>query len=75
MGDRTRLPRPRVPVHTRHAAAADHAWALAAGCDAALHETGSADALVREVHRLDGADLVEPLIEPGSGRPGTGDPP
>ena len=61
--DRTRLPRRRVLVHTRHTAAADDAWALAAGCDAVLHKPATADALVREVRRLDGADL----IEPGSG--------
>jgi CheY-like chemotaxis protein len=58
--DRTRLPRLRVLVHTRHTAAADDAWALAAGCDAVLHKPGSAGALVREVRRLEGADPTEP---------------
>ena len=45
--DRTRLPRLRVLVHTRHTAAADDAWALAAGCDALVRipMRGRADSL------------------------------
>lgn len=58
--DRTRLPRLRVLVHTRHTTAADDAWALAAGCDGVLHKPGSAAALVREVRRLEGVDACEP---------------
>jgi CheY-like chemotaxis protein len=58
--DRTRLPRLRVLVHTRHTSAADDAWALAAGCDGVLHKPGSAAALVREVRRLEGVDAREP---------------
>ena len=54
--DRTRLPRLRVLVHSRHTAPTDDAWALAAGCDAVLHKPGSARALAREVRRLDATD-------------------
>jgi CheY-like chemotaxis protein len=58
--DRTRLPRLRVLVYSRHTAAADDAWALAAGCDAVLHKPASAAACVREVRRLDGGEPGEP---------------
>jgi CheY-like chemotaxis protein len=58
--DRTRLPRLRVLVYSRHTAAADDAWALAAGCDALLHKPASAAACVREVRRLDGGEPGEP---------------
>jgi CheY-like chemotaxis protein len=58
--ERTRLPRLRVLVHTRHTTPADDAWALAAGCDGVLHKPGSARALVREVRRLEGVDAREP---------------
>jgi CheY-like chemotaxis protein len=58
--DRARLPRLRVLVHTRHTTPSDDAWALAAGCDGVLHKPGSAQALVREVRRLDGVDTLEP---------------
>ena len=63
--DRTRLPRLRVLVHTRHTAAADDAWALAAGCDALLHKPASAAACVREVRRLDGGEPGEPESDAG----------
>jgi CheY-like chemotaxis protein len=69
--ERTRLPRLRVLVHTRHTSPADDAWALAAGCDAVLHKPGSAQALVREVRRLEGVDAREPgaARAHGPGRP------
>jgi CheY-like chemotaxis protein len=69
--ERTRLPRLRVLIHTRHTTAADDAWALAAGCDAVLHKPGSAAALVREVRRLEGVDAHEPgsTGADASGRP------
>ena len=58
--ERARLPRLRVLVHTRHTSPADDGWALTAGADAVLHKPGSAAALVREVRRLEGADVREP---------------
>lgn len=58
--ERMRLPRLRVLVHSRHTSAADDAWALDAGCDGVLHKPGSADALIREVRRLDGSVSLEP---------------
>jgi CheY-like chemotaxis protein len=58
--ERARVPRLRVLVHTRHTAAFDDAWALAAGCDGILHKPGSAAALLREVRRTDGLDATEP---------------
>ena len=66
--ERARLPRLRVLVHSRHTAPADDAWALAAGCDGVLHKPGSADALAREVHRLEGTDEFEPGVELGEHR-------
>lgn len=58
--ERARLPRLRVLVHSRHTAAADDVWALAAGGDAVLHKPASTDALVREVRRLEGNHALEP---------------
>ena len=51
-GDRTRLPRLRVLVYTRHAAPADLAWALGAGADAVVPKPARDDVLLREVGRL-----------------------
>jgi CheY-like chemotaxis protein len=67
-GERMRLPRLRVLVHSRYTSPADDAWALEAGCDAVLHKPTSADALVREVRRLDGSDSVEPGISDSRSR-------
>jgi len=53
-GDRHRLPRLQVLVHTRHTTAADTDWALAAGCDALVPKGVSAAVLIREVRRLEG---------------------
>jgi CheY-like chemotaxis protein len=50
--DRSRLPRLRVLVHTRHSAPADVEWALAAGADTVVHKPTRGSALVREVARL-----------------------
>ena len=50
--DRTRLPRLRVLVHTRHTAPADVDWALAAGADAVVRKPAAAGVLLREVRRL-----------------------
>ena len=58
--ERARLPRLRVLVHSRHTAAADDVWALAAGGDAVLHKPASTDALVREVRRMEGNHALEP---------------
>jgi CheY-like chemotaxis protein len=58
--ERMRLPRLRVLVHSRHTSPADDAWAIEAGGDGVLHKPGSADALIREVRRLDGSDSAEP---------------
>ena len=67
--ERARLPRLRVLAYTRHTAAADDAWALAAGCDGVLHKPASAGALERGVRRLDGADAVEPRSSHNRSRP------
>jgi len=66
--DRTRLPRLRILVQTRHIGADDDAWALATGCDAVLHKPTLAAALIREVQRLDGLEPLEPAHgdDPGS---------
>ena len=54
--DRTRLPRLRVLVHTRHGTPADIEWALGAGADALVPKPARAVVLLREVRRLmDGA--------------------
>ena len=53
-GDRRRLPRLQVLVHTRHTTPADTDWALAAGCDALVPKGMSAAVLIREVRRLEG---------------------
>ena len=58
--DRRRLPRLRVLAFTRHTTPTDDARALAAGCDGVLHKPASADRLVREVRRLEGAAPLEP---------------
>jgi CheY-like chemotaxis protein len=50
--DRTRLPRLRVLVHTRHAAPADLEWALGAGADAVVPKPARGGVLLREVGRL-----------------------
>ena len=68
--DRTRLPRLRVLVHSRHTAPADDAWALAAGCDAVLHKPASAAACVREVRRLEGGHPVDPEHDASDGPKG-----
>ena len=66
--DRRRLPRLRVLAFTRHTAPTDDARALAAGCDGVLHKPASADRLVREVHRLEGAVPLEPGSVTGENR-------
>jgi DNA-binding NarL/FixJ family response regulator len=53
-GDRARLPRLRVLVHSRHSSESDTEWALAAGCDAVVPKGASAAVLVREIRRLEG---------------------
>lgn len=53
-GDRQRLPRLQILVHTRHTAPADTDWALAAGCDALVPKGASPTLLIREMKRLDG---------------------
>jgi CheY-like chemotaxis protein len=53
-GERARLPRLRVLVHTRHTSALDTEWALATGCDAVVAKGASPAVLVREVRRLEG---------------------
>jgi DNA-binding NarL/FixJ family response regulator len=53
-GDRARLPRLQILVHTRHSTAVDTDWALEAGCDALVPKSASAVVLVRELRRLDG---------------------
>jgi len=53
-GDRYRLPRLHVLVHTRHTTTADTDWAFAAGCDALVPKGASVAVLIREVRRLDG---------------------
>ena len=51
-GDRARLPRLRVLVHTRHHSPADLAWALGAGADAVVPKPAPEGVLLREVGRL-----------------------
>jgi len=53
-GERARLPRLQVVVHSRHTSELDAEWALAAGCDAFVPKGASAGVLVREIRRLDG---------------------
>jgi DNA-binding NarL/FixJ family response regulator len=53
-GERARLPRLLVLVHTRHTSESDTKWALAAGCDAVVPKGVPGGALVREVRRLEG---------------------
>lgn len=53
-GDRARLPRLQILVHTRHTTQSDTEWALAAGCDAVVPKGASTGVLVREVRRLEG---------------------
>jgi len=53
-GDRARLPRLRILVHTRHSNDADTEWALAAGCDAIVYKSSAPGTLVRELGRLEG---------------------
>jgi CheY-like chemotaxis protein len=50
--ERTRLPRLRVLVHTRHGTPADLEWALAAGADAVVPKPAREVVLLREVRRL-----------------------
>jgi CheY-like chemotaxis protein len=50
--DRSRLPRLRVLVHTRHTAPRDVEWALAAGADTIVNKPSQNGALAREVARL-----------------------
>lgn len=65
-GDRRRLPRLHVLVHTRHRGEADRAWALATGSDAVLLKPAGPDVLLREVRRLDaiGDGTVPPAGAP-----------
>lgn len=53
-GERARLPRLHVLVHTRHTSQSDTEWALAAGCDALVPKGASTAVLMREVRRLEG---------------------
>jgi CheY-like chemotaxis protein len=53
-GERARVPRLQVLVHTRHATDLDRQRAFAAGCDAFVPKGASAAVLVREVRRLEG---------------------
>jgi CheY-like chemotaxis protein len=53
-GERARLPRLRVLVHTRHTTESDTEWALAAGCDAVVPKGASSAVLMREIRRLEG---------------------
>ena len=55
-GDRHRLPRLRVLVHTRHTAAEDTAYALANGADAIVPKGAPDEVLVRELRRLASLD-------------------
>lgn len=50
--ERTRIPRLRVLVHTRHTAPADLEWALGAGADAVVPKPARAGVLLQEVGRL-----------------------
>ena len=51
-GDRMRLPRLRVLVHTRHTAPVDLEWALGAGADAVVPKPARNELVLREVGRL-----------------------
>jgi CheY-like chemotaxis protein len=51
-GERRRLPRLRVLVHTRHTSPADLEWALGAGADAVVPKPVRTGILLREVGRL-----------------------
>ena len=53
-GERARLPRIQVLVHTRHTTDLDAEWAFAAGCDAFVPKGAPAGVLVREIRRLEG---------------------
>ena len=57
-GDRNRLPRIRVLVHTRHESPADLERALAAGADAVVPKSAPGSVLLREVRRLTGAAIA-----------------
>jgi CheY-like chemotaxis protein len=59
-GERRRLPRLRVLVHTRHRSADDLAWALDAGSDGVLHKPAESRVLLREVRRLDAVGDASP---------------
>ena len=50
--DRTRLPRLRVLVYTRHTSAEDVEWALAAGADTVVYKPAADHVVLREVDRL-----------------------
>jgi CheY-like chemotaxis protein len=52
--DRTRLPRLRVLVHTRHMQPVDVEWALASGADTIVNKGAAPEVLVFEVERLIG---------------------
>jgi CheY-like chemotaxis protein len=52
--DRTRLPRLRILVYTRHSQPADVEWALAAGADTIVRKPAPHERLVGEVSRLVG---------------------
>ena len=52
--DRTRLPRLRVLVHTRHLLPVDVEWALASGADAIVHKGAAPEVLILEIERLIG---------------------
>jgi hypothetical protein len=56
---RMRLPRVGGLVHSRHTVPSDNTLALEAGGYGELHKPAPANALVREVRRLDGSDSVE----------------
>jgi hypothetical protein len=53
-------PAPVLVIDDEPAAATTTRDQLAAGCDGVLHEPASADAFVREVHRLEGAEPCRP---------------
>lgn len=52
--DRSRLPRLRVLVHTRHMRPVDIEWALASGADTIVNKGAAPEVLVLEVERLIG---------------------
>ena len=55
-GERDRLPRMRVLVHTRHESDADAEWALDAGCDVMVRKSAGEGVLMREVRRIAGVE-------------------